>query len=126
MRAHLIRFGINALALCAAVWLVPGLHYAGTPVRFLLVVLVFGVVNSVLRPLLLILTCPLVVITLGLFTLVINALMLLATGALSRRWALGLTVDGFWAALLGGIIIGLVSTILALWIRDDSRRRTAA
>lgn len=121
MRRHLLRFAINALALCAAVRLVSGLHYNGTPGRFVLLVIVFGLVNTLLRPLLLILTCPLVVVTLGLFTLVINALLLLATGVLSRHWGLGLRVDGFWPALLGGIIVGLTSTVLALAIGDEKR-----
>jgi putative membrane protein len=126
MRRHLLRFFINALALCAAVWLVPGLRYQGTPVRFALVVVVFSLVNTLLRPLLVILTCPLVVLTLGLFTLVINALLLMATGAVSRHWGLGFAVDGFWPALLGGIIVGLTSTVLALAIRDDQRGERAA
>ena len=122
MRTHLIRFFINALALCAAVWLVPGLRYTGTPAGFLLLAVVFGLVNMFLRPLLMILTCPLVVITLGLFVLVINAVLLLATGAVSRHLGLGFTVDGFWAALLGGIIIGLASTLLAVVIKERPSR----
>lgn len=122
MRAHLIRFVINALALAAAVWLVPGLHYAGTPAGFVLLAVLFGLVNVVLRPLLTILTCPLVVLTLGLFMLVINAILLLATGAAARHVGLGFRVDGFWPALLGGVIIGLASTILAVVIKDPVRR----
>src|SRR5574337_223411 len=117
MRHLLLRFLVNALALLVAVWLVPGLHYAGTPTRFALVVVVFGVVNAVLRPLLTLLTCPLVVLTLGLFTLVINAVLLLVTGRLSAHWGLGLRVDGFLPALVGGLVIGIVSTALALFVR---------
>ena len=116
------RFAVNTLALYAAVWLVPGLRFEGSIGRFLLVGLVFGLVNSLLRPLLTILTCPLVVLTLGLFTLVINALMLLATGWLSGRWDLGFSVDGFVAAFLGGIIVGITSTILALFLRDEAKQ----
>ncbi len=122
MRGHLIRFVINALALAAAVWLVPGLHYTGTPAGFVVLAVVFGVVNMVLRPLLTILACPLVVLTLGLFMLVINAVLLLATGAAARHLGLGFRVDGFWAALLGGVIIGLASTVLAIAIKEPVRR----
>ncbi len=118
MRGHLLRFVINALALCVAVWLVPGLRYTGTPLGFVALAVVFGLVNMVLRPLLMILTCPLVVLTLGLFVLVINAVLLLATGALSHHLGLGFTVSGFWAALLGGIIVSVASTLLALTIRE--------
>jgi putative membrane protein len=122
MRGHLIRFVINALALAAAVGLVPGLHYTGTPAGFVVLAVVFGVVNMVLRPLLTILACPLVVLTLGLFMLVINAVLLLATGAAARHLGLGFRVDGFWAALLGGVIIGLASTVLAIAIKEPVRR----
>jgi len=75
---------------------------------------VFGIINSTLRPLLTILTCPLIVVTLGLFTLVINALMILATGRLSESWNLGFTVSGFWPAFFGGLVVGLVSMVLSL------------
>ncbi len=118
MRHALVRFLVNALALAAAVWLVPGLHYRGTPVGFLVVAAVFGLVNALLRPILVILTCPLIVVTLGLFTLVINAILLLATGALSRHWELGFAVDGFLPAFAGGLIIGLSGAVLALVLRE--------
>ena len=119
MRHFLLRLVINALALYAAVWFVPGLRHEGGPARFLLVAMLFGVVNSLLRPLLTILTCPLVVATLGLFTLVINALLLMVTGWLSETWNLGFSVSGFVPALLGGIIIGVTSTVVALFLRED-------
>lgn len=119
MNRLLLRFLVNALALYLAVWLVPGLHYQGSAGRFLLLALVFGLVNSLLRPLLTILTCPLVIATLGLFTLVINALLLLITGWLSHRWGLGLVVGGFWAAFVGGIVVTIVSIILSLSVRRE-------
>lgn len=121
MSRLVVRFLVNTLALYAAVWLLPGLHYHGSAGRFLLVALVFGLVNSLLRPLLTILTCPLVIATLGLFTLVINALLLLITGWLSHRWGLGLVVDGFWAAFVGGIVVTIVSIILSLSIRPRGK-----
>ena len=122
MTGVLVRFALNTLALYAAVWLVPGIRFEGSAGRFLVVGLVFGAVNTLLRPLLTILTCPLVVLTLGLFTLVINALMLLATAWLSARWDLGFAVAGFVAALLGGIIVAIASTILALFLGNEAKR----
>lgn len=119
MRHFLLRLVINALALYAAVWFVPGLTHRGGPARFLLVALLFGVVNSLLRPLLTILACPLVVATLGLFTLVINAVLLMITGWLSERWDLGFSVSGFVPAFIGGIIIGVTSTVVALFLREE-------
>jgi putative membrane protein len=101
---------------------VPGLAFTGGPGRLLLVAAVFGIVNSTLRPLLTVLTCPLVVITLGLFTLVINAMMLLVTGWFSESWHLGFTVDGFWAAFWGGLVVGLVSMMLSLVLPGKAKR----
>ncbi len=89
---------------------------------YCLVAAVFGIVNSTLRPLLTVLTCPLIVLTLGLFTLVINALMLLVTGSLSASWNLGFTVTGFWAAFFGGLVVGLVSMLLAMVLPGKATR----
>ena len=102
--------------------MVPGLDFTGGPGRLLLVAAVFGIINSTLRPLLTILTCPLIVVTLGLFTLVINGLMVLATGRLSESWNLGFTVSGFWPAFFGGLVVGLVSTILSLVLAPKASR----
>jgi putative membrane protein len=122
MRSLLLHWLLNAAALWAAAAIVPGLEFMGGIGRLLLVAAVFGIVNSTLRPLLTILTCPLIVITLGLFTLVINALMLLVTGWLSESWNLGFTVTGFWAAFWGGLVVGLVSIILALLLLGKATR----
>jgi putative membrane protein len=112
----IVRLLINAAALLAAVWLIPGIHFTGGPAKLIAVAAVFGIVNALVRPILTVLSCPLIVITLGLFTLVINALLLLLTGYLSRAWNLGFGVDGFVPALLGGIVIGLVSTVITLTV----------
>ncbi|HJR17379.1 MAG TPA: phage holin family protein [Gemmatimonadales bacterium] len=122
MRSLLLHWLLNAVALWAAARIVPGLDFTGGVDRLLLVAAVFGVVNSVLRPLLTILTCPLIVLTLGLFTLVINALMLLVTGWLSESWNLGFTVTGFWSAFWAGLVVGLVSMMLALLLPEKATR----
>ncbi|MEO7136618.1 MAG: phage holin family protein [Gemmatimonadales bacterium] len=114
MRALLLHWVLNAAALWAAAALVPGLEFSGGVGRLLLVAAVFGAVNTTLRPLLTVLTCPLIIITLGLFTLVINALMLLVTGWLSESWNLGFTVTGFWSAFWGGLVVGLLSMVLSM------------
>ena len=114
MRSVLMHWLFNAAALWVAAYFLTGLDFNGTIVQLLLVAAVFGVVNSLLRPLLTVLTCPLIVLTLGIFTLVINALMLLVTGWLSTRWGLGFTVSGFWPAFWGGLVVGLVSLLLSL------------
>jgi len=116
VRHLLVRLIINAAALFVAVQLIPGMHFVGGPGKLLLVALVFGLVNAIVRPVLTLLSCPLIVVTLGLFLLVINALMLGLTSWLSSRLDLGFHVDGFWPALLGGLVIGLVSTALTLFV----------
>jgi putative membrane protein len=118
----LVRLIVNAIALWAAVQLVPGLSYEGGPVTLFLVALIFGLVNALVRPLITLLTCPLIMVTLGLFVLVINGIMLALTAWLSQLFNLGFFVDGFWAALLGAIVISIVSALLSLFVADDRRR----
>ncbi|HEY5940463.1 MAG TPA: phage holin family protein [Gemmatimonadales bacterium] len=122
MRALLLHWVLNAAALWVAAAIVPGLDFNGGVGRLLLVAAVFGIVNTTLRPLLTILTCPLILVTLGLFTLVINALMLLVTGWLSETWNLGFTVMGFWAAFWGGLVVGVVSMALSLLLPAKASR----
>ncbi len=117
---RIIQLLINAAALYVAVWLVPGLEFDFGPAdawwKFLLVAFVFGLVNTFLRPILRIFTLPITIMTLGLFLLVINALMLLLTGAISAELDLGLTVADFLAAFLGSIVISIVGFILSMVI----------
>ena len=112
----LLRLLVNAAALWVAVQVVEGIHYQGTLVALLGVALIFGVVNAVLKPLLLILSFPLLVVSLGLFTIVVNGFLLWLTSALSRGLGLGFHVDGIWAALLGSIVVSVVSFVLSMVI----------
>lgn len=118
MRPLLTRWLINTLAIYVAVRVVPGVQYTGGPVGFLMVALIFGLVNATVRPLLSLLTCPLVLVTLGLFLFVINAMMLLLTGWLSAQFNLGFQVDGFWPAFWAGLLIGLVSLVLSIAVGE--------
>lgn len=118
MRPLLTRWLINTLAIYVAVRVVPGVQYTGGPVGFLMVALLFGLVNATVRPLLSLLTCPLVLLTLGLFLFVINAMMLLLTGWLSSQFNLGFQVDGFWPAFWAGLLIGLVSLFLSIVVGE--------
>jgi putative membrane protein len=112
----LLRLLLTACALWVAVRLVPGITFTGTTLALVGVALVFGVVNAVLKPILTVLTCPLIVITLGLFTFVVNAVLLLITARLSQALGLGFAVDGFWPAFWGGLLIGLTSAVLSLLV----------
>lgn len=115
---RLIQTLINAAALWVAVMIVPNLEFDfgvdGAWWKFLLVALIFGLVNSFLRPILRILTLPITLMTLGLFLLVINALMLMLTGAISTELDLGFTVGDFLAAFLGSIVISIVGFLLSM------------
>jgi putative membrane protein len=113
------RILINAAALWVAVRLVPGIHFTGTVVNLLIVALVFGVLNAVVRPVLVLLSLPLVIITLGLFTLVLNGVVLWLTSAFSERLGLGLTVAGFGSAFWGAFVVSVVSIVLSMFVRDS-------
>ena len=117
----LIRLLVNAAALWVATRLVPGVSFDGGALPFLGVALVFGVVNAFIRPVLKLLTFPLILVTLGLFALVVNGLMLWLTSSLSASLGLGFHVSGFWAAFWGAIVVSLTSLVLSLLIRDPSK-----
>jgi putative membrane protein len=116
----LIRLLVNAAALWVATRLVPGVSYDGGILPFLGVALVFGVVNAILRPVLKLLTLPLIIVTLGFFALVVNGLMLWLTSSLSASLGLGFHVSGFWPAFFGALVVSLVSLILSLLIREPA------
>jgi len=126
LRKLLLRWLINALALFAAAVVVKGVGVeegrAAGWVVFAVVAVIFGLVNALIRPLLKVLTCPLILLTLGLFTLIINALMLWLTGTISQALELGFYVDGFWSAFLGGLVVSVVSVVLNLLVRDEEDR----
>ncbi|MCZ7573340.1 MAG: phage holin family protein [Ardenticatenaceae bacterium] len=119
MSRLLVRLLINAVALYVAIALVQGIRLEGGFVQLLIVALVFGLVNALIRPVVSILSCPLTIITLGLFTLVINAVMLWLTSVFSRALGLGFIVEGPVAALVGAIIISIVSFVLSIFLRDE-------
>ena len=96
---------------------------------FAIMAIILGLVNAVLRPLLKLLTCPLILLTLGLFSLVINGFTLWLSSWIAINWfEVGFYVDGFWAAFLGGLVVSIVSLILSaiLMDKDEKRRRPTA
>lgn len=117
----------NGVALWVASAIVSGIEFGGQGVSQLLtiigVALVFGLVNAVVRPLVQLLSLPLIVLTLGLFLVVINALMLLLTSWLSGVLGLNFSVDDFfWDAVLGSIIISIVSLFVSMLLPDGRER----
>jgi putative membrane protein len=111
----LVRSFIVALALVAAAWFVPGIEVSGRAwVAYAVMAVVLGLVNAVIRPLLKLLTCPLILLTLGLFCLVINAVTLLLAASITQSLGVGFYVHGFWPAFWGGLIVSIVVTVLSL------------
>jgi putative membrane protein len=129
MTKLLIRWLINFLALFAAAWLVKGITVEGGDgwTVFAIMAIILGLVNAVLRPLLKLLTCPLILLTLGLFTLVINGFTLWLSSWIAVNWFdVGFYVDGFWAAFWGALVVSIVSLILSAILMDkDEKRRTS-
>jgi putative membrane protein len=112
----LLRALVTAAALWTAVYLLPGITYSGGALGLVGVAVVFGLVNAIIRPILALLTCPLVLLSLGLFVFVLNALMLWLTATISMSLGLEFQIDNFFAALLGALIVGIVSTALNILV----------
>jgi putative membrane protein len=115
----LIRLLVNAAALWVATRIVPGVTYSGDFLPFLLVALVFGIVNAFIGPAVKLLALPLIILTLGIFALVVNGLLLWLTSALSESLGLGFHVSGFWAALFGSLVVSIVSTVLWSFVAHE-------
>ena len=120
----LIRWIIASLALFAAAWLVPGIRVEGDAwVVFAVMAVILGLVNAVVRPFLKLLTCPLILLTLGLFVLVINGVSLWLASQIAVNWFhVGFYVDGFWSAFLGALIVSAVTIVLSAFVREDDRK----
>jgi putative membrane protein len=119
----LIRWVITGLALFAAAWLVPDITVDGDGwVVFAVMAVILGLVNAIVRPVLKLLTCPLIILTLGLFTLVINGVTLWLASSIAVNWFnVSFRVDGFWSAFLGGLIVSIVTIILSALVREDDQ-----
>ncbi len=116
--SFIVRLLVNAAALWVATRIVPGVEYRGDVLPFLGVALVFGVVNAFIRPVAKVLTFPLIFLTLGIFALVVNGLMLWLTSALAGALGLGFHVRGFWSAFFGALVVSVVSAVLWLLIEN--------
>ncbi len=123
MTKFILRWAINAVAIFLAIRFVPGIHLQSGWVSVIWLALIFGLVNAFVRQLLRLLTCPLIILTLGLFTLLINTFLLWLTGQIGQFFGIGITMDGFWPAFLGGVVVTVVSVVLTLLLKDEMRSR---
>ncbi|MEB2333648.1 MAG: phage holin family protein [Anaerolineaceae bacterium] len=121
MTKFILRWAINAVALYLAIFLLPGLELASAPTSVIWLALIFGLINALVRPLISILTCPLIVLTLGLFTLVINTFMFWLTSVIGQSFGIQLFISDpvWWNAFLGGLIVSVVSVALTLILKDE-------
>lgn len=119
-----IRWFITAIAVAVAAWITPGITLEGNGVIAVIVTaLILGLVNALIRPLLKLLSCGLIVVTLGLFTLVINAICLWLASWVSVSWFnIGFNVNNMWSALIGAFIISVVSFLLSFLLPDKDRK----
>lgn len=113
-----VRLLINAAALWVATRLVPGVSYEGGWLPFLGLALVFGVVNTVVGFIAKVLTFPLILVTLGLFLLVVNGLMLRLTSVVAQTLGIDFYVNGFWPAFWGALVVSIVSALLNMTMVD--------
>jgi putative membrane protein len=119
----LLRWVCTSIAIFVAVKLLPGIRFEGPWRQLGIVALIFGLLNALVRPVLMFLTCPLILLTLGVFILIINAAMLGLTAATAKTFGIDFQVSGFWSALWGAIVISIVSAALNLLIGDDEGAR---
>ncbi|MFE9092692.1 phage holin family protein [Streptomyces sp. NPDC007264] len=124
MKNFVVKTIANAGALAVAVWILDKITLTGSSTgkkvgTLLVVALLFGLVNFLVKPIMKVLTFPLFILTLGLITLVVNALMLLLTSWLAGKLDLSFHVEGFWTAVLGGLIISVVSWALHVVLPDE-------
>jgi putative membrane protein len=123
MTRFILRWAINAVAIFLAIRFVPGISLESGWLSVIWLALILGLVNALLRPLLTLLTCPLIIVTLGLFTLLINTFLFWLTGQIGQIVGIHITISGFWPALLGGLVISVVSIVMTLLLRDELKGR---
>ena len=125
MTKFVLRLAINAVALYLAIWIVAGIELKSNMVSLLWLALIFGVVNALFRPLLKLLTCPLILLTLGLFVLVINTFLFWLTSIIGQSFGIALVITEpvWWNAFLGGLVVSVVSVVMTLILKDELKGR---
>ncbi|NTU54848.1 MAG: phage holin family protein [Anaerolineales bacterium] len=125
MTKFILRLLINAIALYLAIQILPGIELLSGLASIIWLALIFGIVNALFRPLLQFLTCPLIILTLGLFTLVINTFLFWLTSIVGQWFGIALVISEpvWWNAFLGGLIVSVVSVLMTLILKDELKGR---
>lgn len=121
MTKFILRWVINAIGLYLAILILPGIDLTSGLVSIIWLALIFGVINALFGPLLKFLTCPLILLTLGLFTLVINTFLFWLTSVIGQSFGIALLINDpvWWNAFLGGLIVSIVSVIMTMILKDE-------
>jgi putative membrane protein len=122
LRSVILRWLITSLAIFAAIYLVPGIHFTGPGWQLGIIAAIFSMVNLLLRPILMLITCPMIILTLGLFSVAINALMLMLTANVAIYLGIEYSIDSFTTAFIGALVISLTSLILNMLAGEGSVR----
>ena len=122
LRSVILKWLITSLAIFAAIYLVPGIHFTGPGWQLGIIAAIFSVVNLLLRPILTLITCPMIILTLGLFSVAINALMLMLTANVAIYLGIEYSIDSFTTAFIGALVISLTSLILNMLAGEGSVR----
>lgn len=117
----IVRWIIGAIAIAAAVWLIPGIRIEGSNAWIVVAVMaiVLGLVNAIIRPILAFLSCGFIILTLGLFMFIVNGVTFWIASWIAVNWLnIGFYVDGLWPAILGSIVVSIVTFLLAIFLPD--------
>jgi putative membrane protein len=124
MNKFLLRMVINGFALYAAIALVPGIVMQDpNPVTYVWLALIFGILNALVKPILKLVTCPVILLTLGLFSLIINTVLFYLTAWVGNQFNVGFIIESFWAAFFGALIVSIVSTFFNVILKDELKDR---
>ena len=122
LRSVVLKWLITSLAIFAAIYLVPGIHFTGPGWQLGIIAAIFSMVNLLLRPILMLITCPMIILTLGLFSVAINALLLMFTANVAIYLGIEYSIDSFTAAFIGALVISFTSLILNMLAGEGSVR----
>ena len=122
LRSVVLKWLITSLAIFAAIYLVPGIHFTGPGWQLGIIAAIFSMVNLLIRPILMLITCPMIILTLGLFSVAINAFMLILTANVAVYLGIEYSIDSFTTAFIGALVISFTSLVLNMLAGEGSVR----
>ena len=114
LRRYILQWLITSLAIFAAFSLVPGITFTGNGYEIGIIAMIYSVINLLIRPVLTLITCPMIILTLGMFTVIINGVLLLITADLAKYFGIDFQIETFFTALIGAVVISLTTFVLNL------------